>query len=94
MDANAFAATLTAFADQVSAAIEPGAEQLAGQIRDRAAARTPVKTGRARAGWVVVPGPDGPRVENEVPYIGELEDGTAHHTGHHMLAIAIEEASR
>jgi len=48
-----FADSLSAWGDETKAALQERTLAIAERIRDQAAAATPVKTGRARASWVL-----------------------------------------
>lgn len=66
------------------------------RILDGAAARTPVRSGRARAGWTMTDGgePFGETlVANEVPYIGALEFGESGRAPVAMLRTTIAEVA-
>ena len=57
------------------------------QLKDTMESRTPVDSGRARAGWEI----DGDDIVNNVPYIGYLEVGTQHNRPIGMMATALLE---
>lgn len=51
---------------------------------------TPVVSGTARDGWVIGKDGENTTVENEVPYIGFLDEGTDDTSGIHMVDKAIQ----
>lgn len=57
------------------------------EVAERIRRRTPVDTGRARAGWVV----NGDVISNDVPYIGYLEMGTPRMAPFGMVRTTMEE---
>jgi hypothetical protein len=61
------------------------------EIHQRVANRTPVNTGTAQAGWELTLSDDNAQINNDVPYIGILEDGTSTHKAHNMVRTTMEE---
>lgn len=51
--------------------------EVAAEVNQDARANTPVKSGRARAGWTKSVRDDGFVVQNRVPYIERLERGSS-----------------
>lgn len=66
-------------------------QEFADEFLDRVARRTPVRTGRLKAGWDVEVSTDEITVENNVPYAGFVEDGTEFMSGAHMLKTTVSE---
>lgn len=60
--------------------------QTANHILEGVTKRTPVKTGRARAGWKLRKISDGYEIYNNVPYIGYLEKAIANKQKRHDRA--------
>lgn len=88
--ADDFARALEAMGQQLEGQVLAGARELAEQVRDRAAERTPVKTGRLRRGWQVLQtSPSTYRVDNPVEYAEQVELGTQQAPGDHMLGSAV-----
>ena len=61
------------------------AEEFAEEFKRRVKARTPVDTGRLKAGWETKVTDDEITISNDVEYAGFVEDGTEHMSGAHML---------
>jgi len=57
------------------------------KVRDR----TPVDTGRLKAGWETKVRPSEILIRNEVPYAGWVEDGNDYTEGAHMLKTTMSE---
>ena len=51
--------------------------EVAAEVDKDARANTPVRSGRARRGWVKTVSSDTFTVQNKVPYIGKLEAGAS-----------------
>lgn len=91
--ADQFTAQLEEFGKNLEDQVLATTREKAEAIKKSAAARTPVRSGRLRAGWQVVrTGPDAFRVENDVPYAETIELGTQRRPGAHMLGLAIADA--
>ncbi|BBK30583.1 bacteriophage HK97-gp10 putative tail-component [Stella humosa] len=71
-----FTDVLDGFARRLERLAPDVALAAANAVRDAAADRSPVRTGRLRDGWTVEAGGDGPvRVFNVVPYAAAIEYG-------------------
>jgi hypothetical protein len=57
------------------------------EIFDRVKQRTPLKTGKARAGWEIV----GNTIRNDVHYIIDLEQGNSQQAPNGMLGVTLTE---
>jgi hypothetical protein len=62
-------------------------DHIISEVWSRIRQRTPVDTGRARAGWEI----SGNTITNEVPYVGFLEHGTDRMAPFGMVATTLEE---
>lgn len=71
-------------------AADRGIGEIADRIRDEAAARTPVDTGRLQASWHVVELGEGAReVATDVPYARYVEYGTRYDAAQPMLGPVV-----
>lgn len=62
------------------------------EILDRVQRRTPVKSGRARDGWELVQTSETEiTINNNVPYIGLLEEGNSTQAPNGMVRVTLEE---
>ena len=62
------------------------------EILDRVQLRTPVKSGRARDGWELVQTSETEiTINNNVPYIGLLEEGNSTQAPNGMVRVTLEE---
>jgi hypothetical protein len=66
-------------------------EHVGKEIQSRVSNRTPVRTGTARDGWDLTVSPATVRINNSVPYIGILENGTSTHKANNMVRTTMEE---
>jgi hypothetical protein len=67
-------------------------QAVANEVMDRIVRRTPVDTGRAQNGWYLTPVSDDQiSINNDVPYIGYLEEGTCKMTAFGMVRTTLEE---
>lgn len=74
--------------------VENKTDETADIILESVQEDTPVETGTALAGWEKVDDINGAVVQNMVPYIGYLDEGTEDYAGNHMSAKAIQKASK
>lgn len=61
------------------------------EVYDRIVRRTPVDTGTARDGWVLAQEGSVATINNDVPYIDELEEGSSKQAPNGMVRITLEE---
>ena len=66
-------------------------EYVAKEVHQRVKDRTPVDTGTAQAGWQLSISGNEATINNDVSYIGYLEDGTSKMAGHNMVRTTLEE---
>lgn len=66
-------------------------DEFAEEFLVRVQRRTPVDTGRLRAGWDIGTSGKTVVVLNDVEYASYVEDGTEHMRGAHMLKVTISE---
>lgn len=66
-------------------------EHLGREIYIRVQSRTPVATGTAADGWELDIADGNVSINNDVPYIGILENGTSTHKAHNMVRTTMEE---
>lgn len=66
--------TVSDIIKEVEQTIHDETNKMAADLHAGLMRATPVDTGRARNGWQLTPG-DEPVIENQVPYIGVLNDG-------------------
>ena len=71
------AATLTYDPRDLQSSFEDFVAKVAAEVDKDARANTPVRSGRARAGWTKSVNRDQFTVQNTVPYIGKLEAGAS-----------------
>jgi HK97 gp10 family phage protein len=72
---------------------DPGIGDIARRVRDDAAARSPVQTGRLQSSWQVVEHEPGMRqVINTAPYARFVEYGTKYDAAQPMLGPAVAHA--
>ena len=89
MSADAFSRALDAFGTQVADLPDKAAALVADAVRDEAAARSPVRTGRLQSGWSVDSGAGAvARVINDVPYAAVVEYGARGRLGVAMARSA------
>lgn len=86
---NRFPTVRRAFPGAIDKRLRTAAES----VKEGAARRSRVDTGRMRAGWEVEGGRGEYRVKNDVPYTVYNEYGTVHMTAAPMLHPAIDEES-
>lgn len=66
-------------------------EHLTKEVHLRVSRRTPVKSGAARDGWEVRIDGSSSVINNDVPYIGVLEEGNSTHKANNMVRTTMEE---
>lgn len=72
-----FSATISYNPQDLQKSFEDFVADVADEIERDARSNTPVRTGRARAGWTKSVNREQFTVENRVPYIGKLEAGAS-----------------
>lgn len=66
-------------------------QEVGQQVFERVQRRTPVRSGRARDGWEIANTDSGVVINNNVPYIGVLDEGTSAQAPQGFTRITFEE---
>ena len=64
------------------------------EFMERVMRRTPIDKGKAREGWQSQVNKEQLVISNDVPYIGELENGSSKQAPSGMLRITVEESQQ
>lgn len=85
---------LTATLRRIDRLVEQEVEKLANETKETARAKTPVRTGNARRNWRERTDKRGFTVENRVPYIERLDQGSSKQAPRGIVGPTLTEIKR